>query len=746
MAEKDPATRGEGIGILGHVLARAPAQVEARFLQASFHAALGAVEEARAVLRDASPRTDRLFEAWRSLAEAFPGHAGVRLDFVDALTAERRIDDALEEVRRVLSLPGTEVEAVTKRVETILDLSQEYAPALYLLADARHAARDLDGEIAACRRVLRLAPDEAEVVLQRLDLVLDEDPECRVAALEVVRLVRLHHRVERVGPEGRRALDASRTPEEVAEVAEVLGDLSRDLGRDPGFLGVHAEALTRAGRTGEAVAAWRKLLERDEKGAGEVARGVERLTEAEGEVGVEALRVHAEACIRDGAPERAAAAVRAFSDRHPAGVAEAVRFYRRILDAHPRSHEAAAGLAGASVETGDAEGAVDAWLHDLRQHPDRRREIGQELVGLRMVFPASASVPLAQAEFIHLPLDLLDDAADAMEAALDIEPACHGRVRILAAVLLERDPRSAKGTRAHGRALVEGGRLAEATEAFRVLADLDPRLREDALRGLDGVLAAGPGLREAAFHRARILLGLGRGKEAVRQAEALAAAVPPDDPEELRTLHLLADAREATGDFDGALAALRDAAARHGRDPSVAPRIRANGKARLEARAAELRSAPEGRRGESDGDLAETLLELGRPAEALAAVGPLPEKGKALARWKVLRGRAFLDLGSGMNAQAELEDAFAIKGVPEAKDDIGRDALYFGGLAFLRNGEILKAIRRFEQLAAVAPAHRRVREALDRVYDDDRRGLERPLEVTAVLDAIPVPGVEEADA
>ena len=105
-------------------------------------------------------------------------------------------------------------------------------------------------------------------------------------------------------------------------------------------------------------------------------------------------------------------------------------------------------------------------------------------------------------------------------------------------------------------------------------------------------------------------------------------------------------------------------------------------------------------------------------------------------RWKTVRGRAFFVLGSAAEAVLELEEALKAKDMEEAKTATARDALYFCGCAHLRTGEMLKAIRRLEQVARVAPEHRRVREALDRVYEEDRRRLERPLSFTQDLETL----------
>ena len=65
-----------------------------------------------------------------------------------------------------------------------------------------------------------------------------------------------------------------------------------------------------------------------------------------------------------------------------------------------------------------------------------------------------------------------------------------------------------------------------------------------------------------------------------------------------------------------------------------------------------------------------------------------------------------------------------------------RDALFYCGMAQLRMGEMLKAIRRLEQAAHADPAHRRVREVLDRVYSEERRRLERPTALTEDLETL----------
>ncbi len=737
MVEVDPASRGEAAGFLGHVLAKDPGLREARFLLATIHASLGAADAARQALAGAFPRTEDVFDAYRRLIEDFPSHVGARLDHLLALVAEHRVDDALEEAAKVQALPGGAGPDLVRRIDRILEMAPEYAPALYALADVHHAAADWAKEIAAYRRIIRLSPREAETVLQRLDLVLDRDPRCLEASLEVIRLVPLHQRPERAAPEGRRALESAAAQADIDGVAGALQALERELGEDPGFREVLAFALTRAGRARAAVDAWRALLDRAPDRAAGAVPALETLSAAPGEDGTEAIRVLAVARLLSGRPEGACEAVDLFLKRRPRAVEDGRALYGRVLLAHPGSHEAAAGVARTSVLAGEPGAAVEALLLDLRQHPDRRREVGRTLAELREKFPGEPSIPLAQAEFIQLPLSLLDDAAAALEATLALDPVGHSKVLALAEVILQRDPKSAPGTRTRGRALAAAGRFDEAVPAFRALADLDPRMREDALAGLDSVLEDGPGHPEGQYRRAEILLELGRAKEAVDQAEAQLGGMRPGDPRAFRTLALLATAREALGDFDGALAALRRAAKEHPGEASVPPRIRANRAGRFASRAAEFRGKRvEGRAGEADLDLAEALLESGEALPALTAVGPEPEAGTALARWRTLRGRAFLVLGSGMEALEELEEAAKQKGIEDAKTPGARDSLFFCGLAHLRTGEMLKAIRRFEQVARVAPGHRRVREVLDRVYDEDRRRLERPLAVTADLETL----------
>jgi tetratricopeptide (TPR) repeat protein len=736
LVEADAGTRGEAVGFLGHVLSHAPGDLPARFLLASLHSSLGAVDAAREVLAGALPRTEEVFDAHRRLIQAYPTHPGVRLDLVDALVAERRIDEALEEAAPVHGLPGAPAGEVVRRVEKILELSPEYAPALYALADAHHAASEWAPEIAACRRILRIAPREAETVLQRLDAVLDRDPRCGEAALEIVRIAPLHQRMERVAPEGRRALECASNPAEVAAVADALRAHERALGSDAAYREVLAQALTRAGRTKLAVAAWSRLLEGAPDRAPGSIRDLERLCAVEGKDGGEALRILALARLLAGDPAEAAEAVDRLLAREPDAVEDGRALFRRILAAHPSSHDAAAGVAKTSVQAGDADGAVEAWLHDLRQHPDRRREIGMALGGLREKFPGAASVPLALAEFIHLPLGLLEETAGALTAALAVDPSCHAKALLLAEQVLAREGKSPAGTAARARALTAAARYDDAVAGFRALAELDPRHREDALAGFDSVLEGGPGHPEAQYRRSEILLELGRAKESAEQATALLEALAPKDPRGLRALLLLACAREALEDFDGGLEALRRARAEHPEEPSVPPRVRANFAARLAARAAEA-----GKHGGAAGkpgvlDAAEAILDGGDPATALTAVGPEPEKGEALARWRTIRGRAFFVLGKPAEAVVELEEALKAKGMEEAKTEASRDALYFCGLSQLRVGEVLKAIRRLEQAARVAPEHRRVREAVDRVYEDDRRRLERPLSFTQDLETL----------
>lgn len=738
MVERDPRSRGEAVVFLGHIVGKVPALREARFLLASLHAGLGAADAAREALAGAHPRTEEVFEAWRRLVEAFPNHPGVRLDLVDALTGERRIDDALEEAARLLDLRPDAGAELAVRVERILDLAPEYAPGLYALAKVHHALGEWEREIAAFRRIIRLSPREAETVLQRLDLVLEKDPKCVEASLEILRLVPLHQRTERAAPEGRRALGAAAGPEQVAAVADALEALERALAGDAGFTEVLAEARTRARRAFPAVATWARVLDLDASRAAAAAAGLEVLAAGDGKEAVEALRVLSRALLLSGDVAGACRAADAFLERRPKEVEAARDLFRRALESKPASREAAAGVARTSVLVGDPEGAVEAHLHDLRQHPENRREVGLALKGLRERFPDHPSAPLAQAEFHFLPLDLLEDAGEALEAAHAIDPSRHPKVLALADALLSRDPRSVRGTRVRGRALAAAGRLDEAVAAFGTLVQIDPARREDALAGIEEILAAGPAHPAARQRRSELLVDLGRPAEAAAQCEAILASVRPGDRAELAALFTLVAAREALGEFDAARDALRRAGKNHPGEASVPVRLRAGMAARLAARTRELRAAPDAAKaGGSALDLAAALADAGECRAALAAVGPQPEKAEALARWRMLRGRAFVLLGEAGAALDELDAALEPKGMEEGKSETARDALFFCGVAHLRCGEVLKAIRRFEQLARVAPSHRRVREVLDRVYDEDRRRLERPLETTVDLESLP---------
>jgi len=745
MVDLDPSCRGEAAALLGHVVSKAPALREARFLLASIHAALGSVDAAREALAGAHPRSEEVFDAFRRLIEAYPNHPGARLDLVDALVAERRLDEALEEAARLLDLRGDAGPDLTVRVERILDLSPEYAPALYALARIHHALGEWDREIAAFRRIIRLSPREAETVLQRLDLVLEKDPRCVEASLEILRLAPLHQRTERAAPEGRRALAAAAGPEQVAAIADALEALEKALAGDPAFLEVLAEARTRARRAFPAVATWGRVLDLDPSRAATAAAGLEELSSGDGKEATEALRLLSRARFLAGDAAGACAAADAFLGRRPKEVEAARDLFRRVLEARPASREAVEGLARTSVLAGDPAGAVEARLHDLRQHPENRREVGRALQDLRGRFPGEAAAPLAQAEFIFLPLDLLEDAGEALEAAHALDPARHEKVLALAQALLARDPRSVRGTRVRGHALAAAGRLEDAVQCFSSLVHIDPRRREDALAGVEEVLSAGPGHEKARQTRADLLEQLGRHAEAAEQCEAILKSVRPGDRAELAAIYTLVSAREALGDFDAARDALRRAGKNHPGEAAVPVRLRANMAARLAARVKDLRDSPDAAKaGTAALDLAAALLDAGEFRAALTAVGPQPEKPESLARWRMLRGRAFLLLGEAAAGLEDLEGALEAKGMEEGKGDAARDALFFCGLAHLRCGEVLKAIRRFEQLARVAPAHRRVREVLDRVYDEDRRRLDRPAEMTADLESLPPAGTGAA--
>ncbi len=744
MVAADPAMRGEAAAVLAHVLGRAPTMLEARILLASLHASLGAVDAAREVLVDAVPRTDAVITAMRDLVAAYPEHAGARLDLVDAFIKERRLDDALEAAGRVLAFQDPPLEELRERILHTLELAPEYGPALYVLADIHHRSREWEREIAACDRVLRIAPREAETVLGRLDRILEADPRCLEAALAVVRLHRLHRKADRVASEGKRALEIARDPAEISRVAEALADLELDLDPHVEFREVLAEALVRAGRAADAVGGARRLLHLDSGRAPVVARLAERLSGEEGQTGIEALRLLHDAHLARGRAADATAAAAALLERDPERVAEVRERFAAALQADPACSAAAEGVASTAVLMEDAVGAVDAHLHNLRRHPELRRETGRALAALKDRFPASAAPSLALAEYVHLPLDLLEDAAADLETALERAPARHVQVLSLAAIILERDARSPLGHRARGRAQVAAEDPDGAVATFRDLAALHPRHRKDALAGLDAALRVQPDHAEGQYRRAEILLSLDRAAEAEEQAAALATALRSDSPWHFRAHMLLAGTREALGDFPGALDALRAAAMAHPDEPAVYPRIRANRAARLRARAAALSAAPASARPAADLDRGETLLDAGDPRGALTGVGPPPADPEALARWRVLRARAFLVLGSAPGALAELEEAFGVKGVEKGGTPTGRDALLVAGIAHLRAGETVKAIRRFEMLARVDPAHGRVREILDRLYEEDRRGGDHALEVTSDLEALPAAaGTEE---
>jgi tetratricopeptide (TPR) repeat protein len=738
MVALDPGTRAEATGFLAHVVAKAPEAREARFLLASLHAALGAVDPAREALAGATPRSEEVFEAHRRLVAAYPAHRGARLDLLDALVAERRLDEALEEAARVRREAGGPGPDLVERIDRVLSLSPEYAPALYALADEHHAAGAWSEEIEAHRRILRLAPREAETVLGRLDAILERDPRCHEAAVEVVRLVPRHGKPERAAPEARRALREATTPADAARLAEALRPLEKKLGADPEYREVMAAALSRGGKTRPAVEAWDSLLADAPDRAAAAAKDLAPLAAVPGEDGVEALRVLATARLLEGRPEEACDAAERFLAKRPKEPGAARALFRRILETHASSREAADGCARTAALEGDPAAAVEARLHELRHHPGRRREVGRSLEELRVGFPKEAGIPLALAESVRLPLELDDDAAADLEAALDLDPSCHRKALELSEVILARSPKCVGGARARARALAAAGRFDEAVDGFRALADLDSRRLGDALEGLDGILRDAPSHPAARLRRGEVLRESGKPKEAAKALEALLADTAPRDPAGYRVLGELARAREDLWDFAGALEALRQAGERHPSEPSVAPRIRANHGARLVARAASLRSKTEdGKPGEADLDLAEALLEAGDPKAGPAAAGPEPPPGPALARWRTLRGRALLRAGSALDAVEELEAAVQVEGVEEAATPAARDALYYCGLAHLRTGELLKATRRLEQVARVAPGHRRVRDALDRVYAEDRRRLAVPLTHTSDLESMP---------
>jgi tetratricopeptide (TPR) repeat protein len=697
------------------------------------------VDDAREALRDARPRSEKVFVAWRDLVEAFPSHLGVRLDLIDAQLDERQVDSALEEISRLLNVPNVPIEELVKRVEQMLHVAPEYGPALFGLADVHHAARDWIAEIEACRRILRLAPHEADQILARLDVILAEAPDCLDASLEVIRLVDLHQDFDRVGKEARHALDLVTADADLARIADTLMELEDDFDRDVPYREAFAEALRRAGRSKKAVQAHGLLLALAPERAASVSEGVRLLTEGEGPETNSAYEVLFESVLREGNSEAACEAASTLLERRPDDVAGAYRKFSRVLEAHEESHAAADGKARTAVLKEDPDNAVKAFLHDLRFHPDRRREVGQSLGELREQFADCAAVPLARAEYIHLPLSLLGDAADDLEAALAIDPSLHRKVLRLADTILERDPLLPRGHRARGKALTAAADPTAATAAFVRMAELHPDRFPDALEGLDAVLSNTPGHVEARYRRGRVLLDLERPEDAVEQAESLVASLRPGEEDEYRALVLLAEAREALELYDDALAALRDANERHPKHLDVVPLIRANRVVALEHRAELLRNAPDEARPDADMDLADTLLAIGRPESALAAVGPIPEKGKPLARWKVIRGKAFLALGRGAAALSELEDALRVRGIQDGKSSVGLNALYVAGRAYLDTGEKVKAIRRMEQVAGVDPQFGRVREALDIIYDEDRRELDRPLEFTVPLESIPEP-------
>jgi tetratricopeptide (TPR) repeat protein len=346
-------------------------------------------------------------------------------------------------------------------------------------------------------------------------------------------------------------------------------------------------------------------------------------------------------------------------------------------------------------------------------------------------------VPLALVEHVHMPLDLLDDAAAALEAGIALEPALHRKALELVEVILARQPRSIRGTRARARSLAAAGRADEAVAGFRALADLDRRSLPDALEGLDSVLRDAPRHAEARLRRAEVLVEMGRAKEAVEALDALLGDVAGGDAMELRALSMLASAREALQDFDGAREALRLAGRRHPAEPAIPVRLRANRAARLACEIGRHRAArEEGKPGDADLDLAEALLESGDAAAAPTAAGPEPGDGPALSRWRTLRGRAFLRLGAPGDAVEELEKAVDVPGTAEGRTPAARDALFYCGVAQLRMGETLKAIRRLEQAAHADPGHRRVREVLDRVYSEERGRLERPTALTEDLETL----------
>ena len=737
MVALDPGSRAEAAGFLAHHLGKSPGDTEARFQMASIQSSLGDVDAAREALAGAAPRTEEVFAAWQRLLQAYPAHRGARLDLVDALVAERRLDEALEEGGKVVREAGGPGPDVVERIERVLAHSPEYAPALYALADVHHAAGSSGPEIEAYRRVMRLSPREAETILGRLDAILDRDPRCLEAALEVIRLVPKHGKVERAAPEAVRGLAAASTPADAGRIADALKPLEKKLGEDGDFREAMATSLARAGRAAPAVKAWNAILDDSPERAPAAEKELVPLAGLSTEDGVDALRALAVARLLAGRPAEACETADRFLERRRSAAEDARSIFRRALAAHPMSREAADGVARTSVLVGDADAAVAARLHLLKHHPAERRAVGRDLEALRKTFPEHGGAPLALAEHVHLPLDLHDDAAAALEAALALDPSLHRKALELVEVVLARVPKSMLGTRARARALAAAGRADEAVAGFRALADLDPRCLPDALEGFDSVLEDAPAHAEARYRRAEVLVALGRAKDAVEALDALLGAVAAGDEMERRALLMLASARESLEDFDGARDAIRLAGKHHPSESSVPVRLRANRAARLACEAARHRAARvEGQAGDADLDLAEALLEAGDAAAAPTAAGPEPGGGAALSRWRMLRGRAFLRLGAPGDAVDELEKAIEVPGTGEAATPAARDALFYGGMAQLRMGEIVKAIRRLEQAAHVDPAHRRVRDVLDRIYAEERRRLERPTALTEDLETL----------
>ncbi len=325
-----------------------------------------------------------------------------------------------------------------------------------------------------------------------------------------------------------------------------------------------ARALEELGRSEEAMAAWRRVLE-----------------------------------LAPADQDAHTALAELLSDRP----AEAVAHWRAVAEASPKNPEAWRGLARSLQATGDAAGAADAWRRRLKLDPDdiETHAALAELVGdrkqaslphLRVLAERGPDRAGARRRLAQL-LDKAKDRAAAEAAWLSLleaapaDPVPHERLAQLRAAAGD-----ASGALEHLRWLADNGPEPERALRRMAQARKDAGDVEGEVEAWRELLATAPQEIPARERLAVLLDGQGRKAEAIAELRVLAEL----QPGEVKPWKRYARAVDEAGDAEAAVQAWRKVLAADASDPHA------------------------------DDELARLLQGLGRPAEAARHLAAAAER------------------------------------------------------------------------------------------------------------------------